>query len=222
MPDGYEVYFRAKEHVYSEDPEGLIKLAGVSSVVSAFKGDHEGLLDWAVWLSRSGLDWREERRKAAERGSLAHESLEILADGGEICFDDIPDDQRGYHMAIEKFWEKYQPRPILSEVVVASRTLKVAGTFDLIAELPKYGTCLIDLKTSKVIDDTYHCQLAAYEAIGIECRRLERPDAKFILRVDKNGNQRLIPGKMDQEDFKAALDVWRRKTPAKAGERRKG
>ena len=210
LPDGYTVYYEDTEHVYAEDPLLANRLAGVSSVVSAFKGDTDALLSWAVWLSKKGLDWQEERRKAALRGSRAHRSLEALCAGSSIFWDIIPDEERGYHLAIEKFWDKYQPKPILSEVVVASRTHRVAGTFDLVAELPKHGVCLIDLKTSKHIGDDYHCQLAAYETLGLECQRFDKPDAKFILQADKNGKFRLISCKMDDEDFQAALNVWRR------------
>lgn len=210
MPDGYTVFYEDQEHVYSEDPGGLIKLAGVSTVVQAFKDTPDQLLNWAVWLSRSGLDWQEERRKAALRGSRVHQSLEALSAGEDIYWDEVPDDERGYHMAVENFWAKFKPEPILSEVVVASQTLRVAGTFDLIAELPKHGQCLIDLKTSKHIGDDYHCQLAGYETIGLECGIIVTPVTKFILQVDKNGKHRLIPGTMNQEDFGAALNVWRR------------
>lgn len=216
LPDGYVVFYEDTEHLYTEDPGQDIPLAGVSSIVSPFKDDPDKIMDWACWLARSGLDWREERTKAAKRGSRAHKSLEALARGEDIFWDEVPDDERGYHMAIEKFWEKYKPRPILSEVVVASRILKVAGTFDLVAELPKYGLCLIDLKTSKHIGDEYHCQLAGYESLGIECQRFEAVEASFILQVDRNGKERLIPGRMNGEDFEAALDVYQRKAGQKA------
>ena len=101
-----------------------------------------------------GAPWRK-RDAAAAHGSSVHDVLEALAYGR-----DIPTDALGWEQ-IEQWRDAYRPDIHFSESQVVNTEVGYAGSLDLIADI--YGKrYLIDLKTSKVLDNSMRLQLAAY------------------------------------------------------------
>jgi hypothetical protein len=100
------------------------------------------------------------RDAAAARGTEVHALAEKLSHGEEV---DVPPELTAYVDSALKFLNEWQPRTVLTEVVVASRQWGYAGTFDLLADLPNGRRVLFDYKTSASgIWPETALQLAAY------------------------------------------------------------
>jgi hypothetical protein len=127
-------------------------------------------------------------KKAAARGTDVHKLALRLAAGEEV---DVPEPLVGHVDAYLKFVDEWQPREILVEVPVFHRTLRYAGTLDLIADLIDGNRWLLDWKTSAsgIFRETA-VQLAAYR------------NAEFFL--DADGREQPLP----EVDFCGA--VWLR------------
>jgi len=167
------------------------------------------LIDWAArttagyavdnWEELSGIGVAERLRRlerarwdtvksAAARGTDVHSLAMRLAAGLEV---DVPEPLEGFVDAYLKFVDDWQPEEILIEAPVFNRTLRYAGTLDLIARLKDGWVHLLDWKTtgSGIWPETA-IQLAAYR------------NAEFYL--DAEGNERPLP----QVDYCGA--VWLR------------
>jgi hypothetical protein len=99
-------------------------------------------------------------KAAAARGTEVHGYAERLMDGEEI---EVPDALAGHVESCVRFMDEWQPKKVLVETTVASRTWNYAGTLDLVADLPDGQRCLFDYKTtaSGIYPETA-LQLAAY------------------------------------------------------------
>jgi hypothetical protein len=105
-----------------------------------------------------GARWGENRR-AIRRGLSVHHLAWQLAAGVEV---EIPDDLAGPVESYVRFLDEWNPTPILSESVVASRRFRYCGTLDLLARTPDGRVWLLDVKTGKGIYGETGLQLAAY------------------------------------------------------------
>jgi hypothetical protein len=102
-----------------------------------------------------------ERDAAADRGTQVHKYADTLMRGGEVT--DVPGELEPYVDSALRFMNDWQPRPLLTETLVASRRWRYAGTFDLVADLPDGRRVLFDYKTSRSgIWPETALQLAAY------------------------------------------------------------
>jgi hypothetical protein len=127
-------------------------------------------------------------KAAGARGTTVHKIAMRLAAGEEV---DVPDAIAGYVDAYLQFVNEWEPDEILVEVPVFNRTLRYAGTLDLIATLADGWVWLIDWKTSASgIWPETAVQLAGYA------------HAEFYL--DADGAERPLPA----IDFAGA--VWLR------------
>lgn len=105
-----------------------------------------------------GAPYRE-RDAAANRGTEVHALAEKLVKGEEV---EVPGELSGYVDAYVRFLDEWAPKPVLVEAPVGNRRWNLAGTLDLVAELPGGEIALMDVKTSKGVYPEVALQLAAY------------------------------------------------------------
>lgn len=118
--------------------------------------DSEGLIYWANKIGRQGLDNKEVANKAAEFGTMVHESIERYLKGKEytdnVCL-----------QAFKKWWTGinncHRVRILGQEQSLMCEYF--AGTYDLLIAIND-KPYLIDFKTSNHVGYKYFMQLAAY------------------------------------------------------------
>lgn len=101
-----------------------------------------------------------DRDKAANRGTEVHALADRLMLGDEV---EVPDELAGHVESYVRFLNEWQPRPVLTETVVAHRKWRYCGTLDIVADLPDNRRVIADIKTSRsgIYPETV-LQLAAY------------------------------------------------------------
>lgn len=111
-----------------------------------------------------GVPWTKSRTAAA-KGTEVHSLAQKLTNGEEV---EVPEHLAGYVESCVAFLDAWKIRPKVTEVPVANREWKYAGTLDLVAEHHhpsglEIGTAIFDWKTSGsgVYPDAAY-QLAAY------------------------------------------------------------
>lgn len=105
-----------------------------------------------------GTPYRE-RDAAANRGTEVHAIAEKLVKGEQV---EVPGEIAGYVDAYVRFLDQWSPKPVLVEAPIGNRKWNLAGTLDLVAELPGGEMALMDVKTSKGVYPEVALQLAAY------------------------------------------------------------
>lgn len=202
-PSGIEITFDEEKHRYLVDGE---RYPSVTTLLGCI--DKSGpLMAWAVAETKAGRDYRETRDTAATRGTSVHDALEVLAtDGTPPDLRNFPEEDRGYVQGLCGWWLKHDPVPTMVEQVVASKRLRFAGKFDLLAEVGGFST-LIDLKTSKRVYETHHLQLGGYRLALTECG-WEDPFEAAVLRVGEDGSYEYVPGKADPADFECVVALY--------------
>lgn len=162
----------------------------------------------------SGLP-NQKRNEAAVRGTAVHNLAEKVITGAEV---EVPEHLVGHVEAYIRFCDDWNPTPILSETVVASRKFGYAGTFDSIQDIPALGRVLVDYKTSNGIYGETALQVAAYRYadLYLDEQGDEQPmipvDDTYVLHIQADGYE-LIPldaGLDTFETFLSVLTVYRR------------
>lgn len=151
------------------------------------------------------------RDSAAQRGTEIHDLLVPLSQGIEV---DVPDHLAGYVESCVAFLDEWRIKPILTEVVVANRTHKYAGTLDVVAALPDARVVLFDYKTGKNIYPEVALQLAAYRHaeiyVGADGREQWMEDvgitAGYAVHIREDGYE-VIPAETGKDVFGAFLKV---------------
>lgn len=156
----------------------------------------------------------QERDDAAARGTEVHALAEAYVHGDEI---EVPEELMPYVRAYAQYVADFNPVPLHTELVVASYTHGYAGTLDSIENIPGYGCCLVDWKTSRRIYGEYALQIAAYRYADVYLSKdgTEHPvpsvDKTFILHIQPDEYD-LVEVRADQqafEKFLTALDNYR-------------
>ena len=151
------------------------------------------LMHWAVQETKAGRDYRETRDTAATRGTSVHDALEVLAtEGTPPSLTDFPEEDRGYVSGLCSWWLDHEPKAVLVEQIVASKRLRFAGRFDLLAVIDG-TTHLLDLKTSGRVYETHHLQAVAYAA-GVGGVRLGSAGGVFDLAGGRGRGLRVRVG----------------------------
>lgn len=216
-PSGIEITFDEDKHRYLVDGE---RFPNVTTILGCI--DKSGpLMAWAVAETKAGRDYKQTRDTAATRGTSVHDALEVLAqDGTPPSLGDFPEEDRGYVKGLCSWWLMHDPEPVMVEQIVASKRLRFAGKFDLLANVDGFST-LIDLKTSKRVYETHHLQVGgAYRLALVECG-WEDPFQAAVLRVGEDGSYEYVPAKAGPEDFEVVVAMHEllkklRRKPAKA------
>lgn len=217
--------------------KGKGRLTGVSTVVGPMDWQPDNLMGWAAklqgegvaqlaaqqgslaWLESGesinqalydhGLTWRQIRDQAGARGTNVHlHALHALANGEQIAFDELTEEERGYAQGIAGFWMDHEPRVLAAEAVVADLELGVAGRLDLMCEL-RGRRVVLDAKTSRFLSPKFTAQLAGY-ALLAEASGYGVAEGGVILQVQPDATYRMVEVDLDAEDFLAALQVYRR------------
>lgn len=159
-------------HVY-KDKEGK-RLPSVTSVLSRFKAA-DGLINWAWKCGVDGKDYKQERQKAADAGTVAHKMVEAFL-RGEDWKDDgnfAPNVIAKGRVAFENFmrWQDGTKVEIMhAEVPLVSETHKFGGCLDAIGicRTTSNGVALFDWKSSNGVWAEYLYQMAAYKILWEE------------------------------------------------------
>ena len=176
------------------------RIPSVTTILGRMK-DSGGLLNWAWDLGLQGKDLNEERKKAADSGTVAHDMIEghILGNGPyTVPTQDeeiLAKARKGYQGFLE--WQKVTNVTIdVTEVSLVHDYLGFGGTLDARGRKEDGSRVLLDWKTSNRIYGDYILQLAAYKYLW-EHGRMNDPEAEapedlgekisdcYILRFDK-------------------------------------
>ncbi len=163
------------------------RVPGVTTVINRFK-ESGGLLHWAWQLGMDGKDYRAERDKAAEAGTIAHEMIDAWIHDrewqppGKEPEDMLAKAQTGFEAFLA--WATSTHLEVVeTEVSLVSERHRYGGTIDGIGRL-NGETVLLDWKSSNRIYADYIVQVAAYVKLLEENRR-ERVTGIHLLRVGK-------------------------------------
>jgi hypothetical protein len=146
------LFDKGKNARYHIDGRGIPSVTELLSFI-----DNEGLISWANRVGRQGQDNREIASKAAEFGTMVHESIEMYIkkkpnEEDNVCLD-----------AFKEWWQGINQ---CHRVKVLGQEQKLmceyfAGTYDLLITIDD-KPYLIDFKTSNHVGYKYFMQLAAY------------------------------------------------------------
>ena len=147
-----------------------LEVPSVTQVLSEI-GNADGLIGWAVFLQRNGIDWKEERNHLGDIGTTTHSYIEQY-----IKTLQIPDmlDFGGLILTLAKppilaFHDWFTARtvtPHATELRMVSETWQLGGTADLIAYVDGEFE-VIDFKTgAKNVKNKI--QVAAYVKLARE------------------------------------------------------
>lgn len=167
-------------------------------------------------LIAAGFGWWQVRNEAALRGKSMHAALSALIETGEPPdLDEWPEAQHGYVQALASYWVEQQPRLLMSEVPVASKTYRFAGRPDLIRLTEQGNPVVVDFKSGKA--DEFgkprepfleaHFQVGAYTLAFAEQYDLPLIPRGEIVPLCDNGEYDVYPCVADPIGFPKILDV---------------
>ena len=162
-----------------------------ASTIAKIGSDSGGLLYWAWDLGKQGKDYRKERDKAADIGTLAHFMIECEIQGLQPDLSEFPMvdiDAAGvpYYTAVQ-WWEQQGLTPIAPEMQLVSEEHGYGGTIDMPCRSRDGCLALLDWKTSKAIWPEHIIQVSAYEKL-LEEKFKEKVDRRCIVRIGKDGS----------------------------------
>jgi len=146
------------------------RVPGVTTVLGSSLGwKTPGLMHWAWKVGSEGKDYREERNKAADAGTLAHACAEAIITGKPLP--EIPHEHEakvlGAVHAFESWQEQTRLHLVASEVPLVSETHRYGGCLDGVGVLDEVAH-LIDFKSSRDLYPDHVCQVAAYRELWNE------------------------------------------------------
>lgn len=174
------------------------KVPGVTTIIGRFK-DSGALMFWAFEQGKLAEQGKisslyDNRDKAADAGSLAHDLIEAAIHGANTdalvlqataCLD--PDVREKAWNALGQFqaWYRQTGIKILeTERPLVSEKWGFGGTFDAIGEIDG-KIVLVDWKTSNGVYTDYLIQLAAYKVLIEECTDYRIDGGFHLLRFSK-------------------------------------
>ncbi len=165
------------------------KLPGTTTIIGRFK-ESGGLLHWAFKQGQSGAaTLYEERDKAAEAGTMAHDMIESFILGTpQPIVTAAPEILAKASNAFQQFceWQEQSKIEIIAtERVYVSEKHQFGGTIDAIGKDMKGRIVLLDWKTSNAVYQDYLIQLAAYALLLEENQPEWKPEGFHLLRVAK-------------------------------------
>lgn len=168
------------------------------------------LAPWANRMGLQGVDSTEYANATARVGTLVHAAIAADFSGEPIPQETIEAvDAKGKALARSAYraylnWRAaHDVAPLAIEQSLVSESLRVGGTFDLLAEVDGKLE-VVDFKTSRYISHSYWVQLSAYRAIAEEHGSM--PMAVRVVCVPR-GDEKYR--EEQREDTKAALEVFK-------------
>lgn len=161
------------------------RVPSVTTILSRFK-EAGGLIHWAWTMGKEGKDYREERDRAADAGTIAHAAVENWIHGEPVTFDGSEVSakaQKSFGAFLE--WASQTSLTVTqTELPLVSEKYRFGGTFDAI--LVKNQRAMGDWKTSNAIYPEYLAQIAAYAILWEENFPEQPIEGGFhLLRFDK-------------------------------------
>ena len=162
---------------------------GVTTVLGSSLGwKTPGLIHWAWKLGIEGKDYKVERNKAADAGTLAHACAEARITGKPLPA--IPEEHRekvtGALAAFDAWRAETKIDLVASEVALVSESHRYGGCIDAVGVFDGAAQ-LVDFKSSKDLYPDQVCQVAAYGSLWTE----NHPDlpikAWHVLRWSPDG-----------------------------------
>lgn len=128
---------------YRVNGERFVNITTITGIL-----DKPALLDWAARLARGGINWRDVRDEAAERGTDAHSIILKIVTGKRASLGDLRDEHRAWGKAAFRWLRKREPLAHEAERMVAAPSHGFAGRLDLLGELDGFaGLTLVEFKT---------------------------------------------------------------------------
>lgn len=148
-------------------PKYLTKWA-VGTVVDRLQNEWDALLDMAPsdrW-SRLLASASDDMNAKAQRGKDIHALADKMV-GGEAV--KAPDDILGPAEALARFYDRWDVDPVATEAVVGHPGIRVAGTLDLVAGVPRLSDLpvVLDIKTGKGVYESDAMQVNAYAHMAL-------------------------------------------------------
>jgi hypothetical protein len=166
------------------------QVPGVTTVLGSSLGwKTPGLIHWAWKLGIEGKDYKAERNRAADVGSLAHACAEARIIGKPLPA--LPEEHRakveGALSAFDAWRAESRIDLVASEVPLISEAHHYGGCIDAVGVFDGVAQ-LVDFKSSKDLYPDQICQVAAYASLWTE----NHPDlpirAWHILRWGPGGD----------------------------------
>ena len=195
-------------HPYKVDGK---RVPGVTTVIGRFK-ESGGLIHWAWQLGKDGKNYRDERDKAANAGTVAHDLIEhdIHGRSTEGMYQEIDPDvveraRQGF--AAYKTWaDGVRLQIVDTEMPLVSEKYKFGGCPDGIGFVgdDKTALAVLDWKTSNKLYPDHLIQVAAYAHLWDE-NHPERPitGGVHICRFSKDYAD------FEHRYFTDTSDAWR-------------
>jgi hypothetical protein len=139
------------------------------STICKIGDDPSALIHWAWNLGREGKDYKKERDKAADIGTIAHFMIECMLNNQVADLSDYTQEECDKALVCYgKFldwWDEQHLEKVATEIQIVHNAMRYGGTIDLIAKRKNGDHVLLDFKTSKKISDSYWRQCAGYSAL---------------------------------------------------------
>jgi hypothetical protein len=136
------------------------------STICKIGDDPAALIHWAWNLGREGKDYKKERDKAADIGTIAHFMIECMLNNQVADLSDYTQEECDKALVCYgKFldwWEEQHLEKVATEIQLVNDFYRYGGTIDLIARNQNGEHILLDFKTSKKISESYWRQAAGY------------------------------------------------------------
>lgn len=177
-------------------------------------------------MQARGLYYDSIWQVARDRGDLAHDHLlHLIRDGKVAKLGDYAPDMRPWIQAGMKYVVEARPKVIHAEQMVACTELKVAGRFDLFAEMRDGARARVDFKTvtewkvkrdhkGQPTDellppyDENLIQISGYERTARSCG-FDEADRLCVVRLGPDGDYDITEVPYKPEVFEAAVAGYR-------------
>ena len=198
------------------DQVGIAELIGISIDSGEDLGWMRDPLQLKIALREADLTWDKVRDKTATRGTNVHELIFLALATGKRppSLKALSAEERAYGQAAIRWWRDHDPEPLFAEQVTYHRGHRVAGRFDLLANIEWRGErirALIDAKTREKgkARRSDHAQLSGYEMCNVACG-IGESDRQFALILKPDGTYEVHESVATEADFIAALEAYRR------------
>ena len=111
----------------------------------------------------------QERDEAANRGTIVHQACEDYLNGAEIngSTNNLGDEFNKRMMSFELWVKNIKPEIVALEHSMYHPNVDFSGTCDIIADIPKKGLSIIDIKTGQP-NESHILQLTGYKRLWDE------------------------------------------------------
>ena len=157
-----------------------------TTIIGKYK-DMSGLMHFAWSEGKAGRGLNESRDRAGDVGSMLHGMIEAHLSGVDWEGTGVGEDLNlacRLFATFKRWWEENKIEVVATETSLVSEEHQYGGTLDLVANIPPYGICLLDWKTSSAYYQEMLLQMAAYRHLWAEASGDIKGDA-YAHRIAK-------------------------------------